>query len=195
VIAGCAFAAACGSDSTDGALAPDGGGDGSGSDGTTESGGSDGGADAADGSTGDGDAGAACSDVGTYELESYFCDATDITAIWKSVIPTTTTVVTSAPDGGCRAHNTYTSASCVESEAIEYPGEGASVAMSFEGIDGCTPAACKFADADAPCVIGDRAAERSGSVTAPGGKLTIEFVGGGNICPAPGKHRLVLAPK
>ncbi len=100
----------------------------------------------------------ACPFTGSYRLEKFVCGSTDITAAWKSLVPTDTLVVTAKPGGGCTMVITHESATCVEVETFEAT-EPSGSRYQFEalGVTSCSPASCKFKSGDEPCSIGDRA--------------------------------------
>ena len=128
------------------------------------------------------DAGAgACPYTGSYTLESYACDATDITAAWKTAIPTTTVTFTSMGTG-CRLAITYTSPMCMEGEAATVTNLGPTASFMWTGITSCAPAACKFSTNDAACSMGDRVSARTGSLTTEGAKVRLRYNFMDNVC-------------
>ena len=139
----------------------------------------------------------ACEASGNWELDSYFCDTQDITAAFQSVIPTMNAVISTSASGNCVVALTYTAPACTESERIEFK-IASSTTLSFKGIDACQPASCKFSTNDAPCVVGDRKVERTGSVTLMIGginRIKIESDLSDNLCPGPAKNIITLRQK
>jgi hypothetical protein len=128
-----------------------------------------------------------CPPAGVYTLISFKCGATDITSVWKSIIPTST-LTFSSQGTSCKMVITNTSSACMETqeETFVFGDQGSHVAA---GITSCSPAGCKFNADDAPCVIGDRAKPAMAS-TATGfqvvnGQLTIVTPANtGDICGA-----------
>jgi len=140
-----------------------------------------------------------CPYEGNYVLESYLCDASDVTASWKAAVPTTEAVVTTTTGGtGCAFQLTYESPTCRMSEAIEVtPPTGAAVAMLFHGIGACDPPACKFRFTDPECKGASpaEARTRTGSTTSEAAKVTLEVDREDEICAGPAKNRLVFVKK
>ena len=117
-----------------------------------------------------------CAFKGTYTLEKYLCGTTDITADWKSVVPTDTLVVTDRAGGGCAMIATHEASACVEAEGFEATAPSGST-YQFEalGVTSCSPSSCKFSAADAPCAVGDRAKPKvPATIVAEGVKLRIQ---------------------
>jgi hypothetical protein len=111
-----------------------------------------------------------CAFTGTFTLQKYLCGTTDVTAQWKTAIPTETLVVTNKAGGGCTMAITHSSPGvCVEAEAFEVTLiSGTSYQFADTGISSCAPASCKFVTNDAPCVIGDRVGTETRTIVAEG---------------------------
>jgi hypothetical protein len=97
-----------------------------------------------------------CPAAGVYTLISFKCGATDITSVWKSIIPTST-LTFSSQGTSCKMVITNTSNACKETQEETFVF-GANGSHVNAGITSCSPAGCKFNADDAPCVVGDRAA-------------------------------------
>lgn len=122
-----------------------------------------------------------CPFTGTYTLESYACGANDITAAWKTVIPTTTVTFSSAGTG-CKLTLQYTSASCLEGEEALVTNLGATANYMWTGVTRCMPTACKHTANDAACMIGDRVEARTGALLAEGAKIRVRYNFMDNVC-------------
>ncbi len=100
------------------------------------------------------------------------CGGNDITAAWKSIIPSTT-ITFSSQGGGCKLAVVNTSTACVETEEMLVTNPGTNATTMWAGVTSCSPAMCKFTANDAPCVVGDRARTMMGqSLVANGVRIT-----------------------
>jgi hypothetical protein len=125
-----------------------------------------------------------CAFKGTFTMQKYLCGTTDVTAQWKTVVPTETLVVTDKAGGGCVLAITHTAPVCVEAESFDVTQvSGNSYTFKDNGISSCAPAACKFVTNDAPCVIGDRATTDTRNIVVEGAGFHISRTSAvGDIC-------------
>jgi hypothetical protein len=137
------------------------------------------------GATTDAAASGNCTFKGTYALEQKLCGTSDVTTQWKTVIPTEALEVTDKEGGGCTMQITHTSPGvCVEVESIDATlVSGSSYSFAFLGITSCSPAACKFTNNDAPCLVGDRVKTETATVVIEGANIRITTPSkAGDIC-------------
>ena len=121
-----------------------------------------------------------CPFTGAYEISTYACDTTDITATWKGIVPNTEVTFSNivagggGPPSGCHVVVRNKNATCDETEEMNITFvSGTSYNKHPFGVTKCAPAACTFTTGDAPCAIGDRAgADSFIDVTKSGVTLT-----------------------
>jgi hypothetical protein len=128
-----------------------------------------------------------CPPAGVYTLISFKCGASDITSVWKSIIPTTT-LTFSSQGTSCKMILTNTSSACMEIQEETFVF-GAQGTHTNAGITSCSPVGCKFNADDAPCVVGDRAkatvASSATGFQVVNGQLTIVTpANSGDLCGA-----------
>jgi hypothetical protein len=115
-----------------------------------------------------------CPFTGEYSLFSIACDDLDVTAGFKETVTSTTVSITQSDGGGCAISAMNMNDVCMETEDILAEQGPDNWFFDYKGVTSCMPSGCSFNQDDAPCVVGDRKGQATGSIEWTGnGKLKV----------------------